>query len=306
MVERTEKKPLLQHDPDCYLCPGNTRANNATNPHYTSTFVFENDFPALLTRQNGEKSAAASGLFSASPVEGTCRVLCFSPRHDLRLSRMDAGDIVRVIDAWALQDEELGKKFSWVQIFENNGEMMGCSNPHPHGQIWATDSIPNEPVKEDRQQRQYLDEYHSPLLGDYVREELKSQDRIVLDNDDWLALVPFWAVWPFETILLPKTHLKNIPGLNTKQRASLAGILKKLLSKYDALFSTDFPYSMGWHGAPHRKEDNAHWWLHAHFYPPLLRSATVRKFLVGYEMLSEPQRDMTPEEAAEQLRRVPG
>ena len=304
MVDSAKPKPLLKHDPECYLCPGNIRANNATNPRYTSTFVFENDFPALLS--DPSTSGAGSEFFLASPVEGTCRVLCFSPRHDLRLSHMTAGDILHVVNAWAEQEEELGTKYSWVQIFENNGEMMGCSNRHPHGQIWATSSIPNEPLKEDDRQREYFLEHRSVLLADYLREETKTGERTVMENVDWIVFVPFWAVWPFETILLPKSRIKNIPDLNTNQRTNLADLLKKLLTKYDNLFAADFPYSMGWHGAPHRKGDNSHWWLHAHFYPPLLRSAAVRKFLVGYEMLSEPQRDMTPEQAAEQLRRVSG
>jgi UDPglucose--hexose-1-phosphate uridylyltransferase len=238
-------------------------------------------------------------------VEGTCRVVCFSPRHDLTLPEMPLATIRHVIDAWAEQTTELGQTYRWVQVFENKGAAMGASNPHPHGQIWAHHHLPNEIVKEDQHQRQYLAEHDSVLLVDYAALEAGQGERIVVENDDWLAVVPFWAMWPFECLLLPRRHVLRLPDLDPGERGSLADILKRLLTKYDNLFETSFPYSMGWHGAPLDAGDNAHWQLHAHFYPPLLRSATVRKFMVGYEMMAEAQRDLTAEQAAERLRLLP-
>jgi UDPglucose--hexose-1-phosphate uridylyltransferase len=231
-------------------------------------------------------------------------VICFSPRHDLTLPEMAPADIRQVVDVWAKQTAELGQSYRWVQVFENKGAMMGCSNPHPHGQIWAGDALPNEPAKEDRQQRDYLAECGRPLLVDYAKVELARQERLVLADEHWLAVVPFWAIWPFETLLLPRRHVGRLPDLSAAERDSLAHILKRLLTRYDNLFETSFPYSMGWHGAPYGASngDNAHWQLHAHFYPPLLRSATVKKFMVGYELLAEAQRDLTAEQAAARLR----
>jgi UDPglucose--hexose-1-phosphate uridylyltransferase len=289
------------YDPDCYLCPGNRRAGGAENPRYASTYVFANDFPALtditVSRLNG-----TSPLLVATPVQGTCRVVCFSPRHDLRMSGMEIADIRSVIDVWSEETERLGARYRWVQIFENNGAMMGCSNPHPHGQIWATSELPHEATKEDGCQREYLSRHGRALLADYLNDELTSGERIVVQNDDWVVVVPFWAVWPFETLLVPRARRVRLPDLSGPERDSLAGILRSLLRAYDDVFESDFPYSMGWHGAPEPGERSEHWILHAHFYPPLLRSASVKKFLVGYEMLSEPQRDLTPEAAAERLR----
>jgi len=236
---------------------------------------------------------------------GTCRVLCFSPRHDLTLAEMPVPDIRRVVEAWEQQVVELGERWRWVQVFENRGAMMGASNPHPHGQIWASDIMPTEPMKEDRAQRRYFGGHGAPLLLDYLELELAQQARIVVENAHWLVVVPFWAVWPFETLLLPKRRVLRLPDLDDAQRHALADILKRLLVRYDNLFQASFPYSMGWHGAPtgpDLDEDMGHWQLHAHFYPPLLRSATVRKFMVGYEMLGEPQRDITAEQAAARLR----
>jgi UDPglucose--hexose-1-phosphate uridylyltransferase len=227
-------------------------------------------------------------------------VICFSPRHDLTLPRMSEQAIRGVVDVWAAQAGELGARYTWVQVFENKGPIMGCSNPHPHGQVWASDCLPNEPAKEDRQQAAYWREHQAPLLCDYLQEELDRAERIVVEDAHWVVLVPFWATWPFETLLLPRRHVLQLPDLTASERVSLARTLKRLLTKYDNLFETSFPYSMGWHGAP--RGDNAHWQLHAHFYPPLLRSATVKKFMVGYEMLAEAQRDLTPEQAAERLR----
>jgi UDPglucose--hexose-1-phosphate uridylyltransferase len=289
------------YDPDCYLCPGNLRVGGAVNPRYASTFVFDNDFPALtdvtVAHPNG-----SSPLLVAAPVRGACRVVCFSPRHDLRMSAMEPRDIRSVVDVWADETASLGARYRWVQIFENNGAMMGCSNPHPHGQIWATSDLPWEAVKEDACQREHFDRHGRPLLADYLLGELDAGERIIVENEDWAAVVPFWAVWPFEALLIPRAHRQRLPDLTDCERDSLAGILRTLGRTYDGVFDTDFPYSMGWHGAPEPAGRDRHWTLHAHFYPPLLRSASVKKFLVGYEMLAEPQRDLTPEAAAERLR----
>lgn len=291
------------HDPQCYLCAGNARANGERNPDYATTFVFENDFGALLAADGA--SPAPDPLFHAEPVRGVCRVICFSPRHDLTLARMAVPDIRRVVDTWADETAALGRDWRWVQVFENKGDVMGCSNPHPHGQVWASDQLPNEIAKEDRCQRSYLAEYGEPLLMDYARREQESGERLVVENTCWLAVVPYWAVWPFETLLLPKARVARLPDLDAAQRDALADILRRLLTRYDNLFGTSFPYSMGWHGAPFTDGDHSHWQLHAHFYPPLLRSASVKKFMVGYEMLAEPQRDLAPEAAAARLREMP-
>lgn len=289
------------HDPACLLCAGNTRMNGQRNPAYTGTFVFDNDFPALLP-DPAPGTADGDELFASSPAAGTCRVICFSPRHDWTLPEMPLAAIREVVDLWADQTEELGRRYRWVQVFENKGEIMGCSNPHPHGQIWAGDFLPNEPAKEDRQQRAYFQEHGAPLLTDYLRQELARGERIVVENAHWAAVVPYWATWPYETLLLPRREVRRLPDLDDAERAALADILKRLLTRYDNLFETSFPYSMGWHGAPTTSGDFSHWQLHAHFFPPLLRSATVKKFMVGYEMLAEAQRDLTPEQAANLLR----
>lgn len=304
---QVEKKPAEsrpQYDPKCYLCPGNERASGDVNPDYTSTYVFTNDFAALLP-DSPDAVEETSPLFRAQSVRGTSRVVCFSPRHDLTLPEMPVESIRHVVDVWAEQAAELGKTYQWVQVFQNKGAMMGSSNPHPHGQIWTGNRIPNEPAKEDRQQREYDEAHGSVLLVDYAQAELERGERVVLNNDEWLVVVPYWAVWPYETLLLPLQPVKQLQELADEQRESLAHILKDLLVKYDNIFETPFPYSMGWHGAPYNDEDHAHWQLHAHFYPPLLRSATVKKFLVGYEMLAEVQRDITAETAAETLRALP-
>jgi len=299
-VEKTPPDNRLQHDPTCYLCPGNERAGSHQNPDYLDTFIFTNDFAALMP----DTPAAPENhiLLQAKSSRGTCRVMCFSPHHDLTLPEMSLPAIRRVIDTWTEQITELGQTYKWVQVFENKGAVMGCSNPHPHGQIWAIDTLPNEPFKEDVQQRQYFEENGRVLLVDYAQLEAKEQTRVVVENDHWLAVVPYWAVWPFEILLLPRRHVLHLPDLTDEERDSLADILKKLLTKYDNLFETSFPYSMGWHGTPYNENDNSHWQLHAHFYPPLLRSATVKKFMVGYEMLAEAQRDLTAEQAAAGLR----
>jgi UDPglucose--hexose-1-phosphate uridylyltransferase len=301
---QVEKPPLEtrpQHDPGCYLCPGNGRAGGAQNPPYERTFVFTNDFSALLPDAPAAE-AAPHPLLQMQSTQGACRVICFSPRHDLTLPEMALPDIRHVVDVWAEQVTELGQTYRWVQIFENKGAVMGCSNPHPHGQIWAHNHLPNEPAKEDAAQRAYFEQHGSPLLLDYAALELAQPERIVVENEHWLAVTPFWAVWPFETLLLPKAPVLRLPDLTGTQRAALADALKRLLTRYDNLFEVSFPYSMGWHGAPLDDGDYRYWQLHAHFYPPLLRSATVKKFMVGYEMLGEAQRDITAEQAAARLR----
>lgn len=306
----TESRP--RHDPKCYLCPGNARAGDATNDNYESTYVFPNDFSALLPDDGALNSAESSDdLLKAQHVSGECRVVCFSPRHDLTLAEMAVPDIRHVIDVWAQQITDLGQRYRWVQVFENKGAVMGCSNPHPHGQVWASSFLPNELSAEDRQQREYAAKHGgTPLLMDYVKREVASGERIVSANEHWVVCVPFWACWPFELLLLPRRHVLRLPDLTATERSSLAEILKDLLVRYDNLFHTSFPYSMGWHGAPnpvdeHKTDDESHWQLHAHFYPPLLRSATVKKFFVGYEMLAEAQRDLTAEDAAKRLRQLP-
>lgn len=299
--ERVAEENRPAHDPSCYLCPGNTRASGDTNPKYKDTFVFTNDYAALLPGES-DTTVHEDGLFSVQRVAGTCRVICFSPRHDLTLAEMEEQDIRTVVDLWSDQTKDLGATYRWVQVFENKGQAMGCSNPHPHGQIWAGDWLPNEIAKEDRCQAEYYAAKGSPLLLDYARQEIERKDRVVVQNDHWLAVVPYWAVWPFEILLLPKDRVRRITDLNGVQRDALAELLKALLTKYDNLFEISFPYSMGWHGAPFGERDTDHWQLHAHFYPPLLRSATVRKFMVGYELLAEAQRDITAEQAAARLR----
>ena len=310
-VERAAGHGRPRYDPNCYLCPGNQRAGGAGNPEYRGTFVFTNDYPALLPDVPAARNEPHP-LLLAESQEGTCRVICFSPRHDLSLAEMTVPEVRAVVDVCAEQVADLGERYRWVQVFENKGEIMGCSNPHPHGQIWTGSALPNEPAKEDDRQRAYFGAYGAPLLVDYHLLESDRQERLVIQNADWLAVVPYWALWPFETMLLPRRHVLRLPDLTATERDTLADILKRLLTRYDNLFRTSFPYSMGWHGAPrsasprsecrHGAEQFTHWQLHAHFYPPLLRSATVKKFMVGYEMLAEAQRDLTAEQAAERLR----
>ena len=298
------KLDLNSYDPNCYLCPANERAGGKVNPNYDGTFVFTNDFAAIL-EDTPYFEQNAHPLFKSENIRGTSRVICFSPKHDLTIPRMEVSEILNVVNVWAEQTEELGKKYKWVQIFENKGEIMGCSNPHPHGQIWASTSLPNEASKENLNQKNYYTNNNSVLLMDYYKEEIKLKERVVIENDHWIVIVPFWAIWPYETILLPKRHILRMNEIETGERISLSEILKKFLTKYDNIFNTSFPYTMGWHGAPFDEAENNYWQLHAHFYPPLLRSASVKKFMVGYEMLSEAQRDITAEQAAEKLRMVP-
>lgn len=297
--EPVATESLPAYDPGCYLCPGNERASGAINPDYTDTFVFTNDFPALVPDVG--HFAAERGLLRAETEPGTSRVLCFSPRHDLALAGMSIDTVVGVIDLWADQTEQLGDTYQWVQVFENRGVAMGASNPHPHGQIWAGRALPAIPAREHRAQRDYFADHGRTLLSDYLRQELEDGSRIVIRRDHFTALVPFWAVWPFETILIPSRPAARLPELDPVERRDLAELLTGLLAAYDGLFDTPFPYSMGWHGAPYGAATEG-WQFHGHVLPPLLRSATVRKFMVGYELLAGPQRDLTAESAAERLR----
>lgn len=300
-LERSSYEDRPEHDPSCYLCPGNTRASGDTNPQYENTYVFTNDFAALLP-DTPVNNINTDDLLIADGVMGTSRVICFSPQHNLTLPEMLHPDIRSVVDVWAIQTQELGQEYEWVQVFENKGEIMGCSNPHPHGQIWAGNWLPNEVMREDIEQKAYYQKYGNSLLLDYVNLELAQTERIIIENEHWIVIVPYWAMWPFETLLLPKKrHILRLPELTDSERDSLADILKRHLTRYDNLFEISFPYSMGWHGAPFNDNNNQHWQLHAHFYPPLLRSATVKKFMVGYEMMAEAQRDITAEQAAQRL-----
>ncbi|XP_036865746.2 galactose-1-phosphate uridylyltransferase isoform X5 [Manis javanica] len=297
-VEPPLLKIVPRHDPHNPLCPGATRANGEVNPLYDGTFLFDNDFPALQP-DAPNPGPSDHPLFQAEAARGVCKVMCFHPWSDVTLPLMSVPEIRAVIDAWASVTEELGAQYPWVQIFENKGAMMGCSNPHPHCQVWASSFLPDIAQREERTQRAYHSKNGEPLLMEYGRQELLRKERLVLTSEHWLVLVPFWAVWPFQTLLLPRRHVRRLPELSPAERDDLASVMKKLLIKYDNLFETSFPYSMGWHGAPTGSEARAdwdHWQLHAHYYPPLLRSATVRKFMVGYEMLAQAQRDLTPEQ----------
>lgn len=301
--ETPDRSARPAYDPECYLCAGNKRVTGEVNPDYAHTFVFTNDFAALMA-DTPEAPAAADPLFRVQSARGSSRVICFSPDHSKTLPELPLDAIGHVIGTWQTELATLGQTYPWVQIFENKGAMMGCSNPHPHSQIWANSFLPNEALAEQTMQSAYLAEHGRPLLLDYAAREVADGARTVVETDHWLAVVPYWASWPFETLLMPKVHVRSMRVLTPAQKADLAIALKKLTSRYDNLFQCSFPYSMGWHGAPCDGQENAHWQLHAHFYPPLLRSATVRKFMVGYEMLAEAQRDLTAEQAAERLRAV--
>ncbi len=301
-VDESPAGALPKYDPGCYLCPGNERAGGVCNPQYTSTFVFDNDFAALKP-DVPERRFDERGLCVAETEPGICRVVCFSPRHDLTLSRMSPAEVRTVVDLWAEQFRELGARdgINYVQVFENRGAMMGASNPHPHGQIWANRTVPGEPLKEQQAQA----EYHaqgSCLLCDYFALERECSESLIAENDHFVVVVPFWAFWPFETLVIAKRHAPDLLALNSAQRDSLAAILQRLTTLYDLLFSAPVPYTMGFHQRPTDGEAHPEWHLHAHFYPPLLRSAAIRKHVVGYELLASPQRDITPESAAERLR----
>ena len=295
-----ESGNIPSYDPECYLCPGNNRASGNQNPAYNGPYIFQNDFPSLLPET--EFIEKETPLFKSQSVSGNCRVLCFSERHDLSLPELELSSIEKVVQFWVDEYKELAEKYRWVQIFENKGEQMGCSNPHPHGQIWAGDFLPNELYREEQQQREYFDSHGSPLLSEYLDHELRKKQRLVELNEHWLSVVPWWAIWPFETLIIPKRHVTGLHELSGDEQAALAELLKNLLSRYDNLFQASFPYSMGWHGASFFSNSKDAWRLHAHIYPPLLRSSTIRKFMVGYEMLAEVQRDISPEQASARLR----
>ncbi len=304
-VESVAAPAALQYDPTCYLCPGNERAGGNRTPRYSSTFVFDNDFAAL--KENvavTKRDEARAGLLRAESENGVCRVICFSPRHDLTLAKMDVTEIRKVVDTWTEQAVELGARedIHYVQIFENRGAMMGASNPHPHGQIWASGSVPNEPRIEMARQSEYMAEHGTNLLCAYRDLELRLRERVVAQNATWLAVVPYWAVWPFETLVIPMRQVSCLEELTEEERSGMAEMLQTVTGTYDRVFDVSFPYSMGLHGRPTDGEAHPEWTLHLHFYPPLLRSATVRKFMVGFELLGSPQRDITPESAAETLR----
>jgi UDPglucose--hexose-1-phosphate uridylyltransferase len=304
-VEAPSQESQPEYDPTCYLCPGNERARGVHNPSYDSTFVFDNDFPALLPRTT-DSELNEKDLIVARSESGICRVVCFSPRHNLTLARMTLAETRRVIDVWADQFADLGARdhINYVQVFENRGASMGASNPHPHCQIWASSSIPNEPQKEQASMHSYAARHNQCLLCEYAAYEATHSERLVLNNKHFQVVVPFWAIWPFETLVTGKRHTGDIAALESEERDALADILGKLTACYDRLFNISFPYSMGFHQRPTDGEKHPEWHLHAHFYPPLLRSATIRKFMVGFEMLGSPQRDITPEAAAARLREV--
>jgi UDPglucose--hexose-1-phosphate uridylyltransferase len=307
-VEARAPESRPQYDPTCYLCPGNERAGGERNPAYTSTFVFDNDFAALRPlAADGRQSLDVDGLLVARAESGLCRVICFSPRHDLSLPELSPAELRRVVDVWTEQYLELGARddVAHVQLFENKGQMMGCSNPHPHGQVWAQSSVPREAALELQRQSEHHARYRRTLLGDYLALELARDERVVCANDGFVALVPFWAVWPFETLVIARRPVSHLGELTDAERDQLADIVKSLTTRYDNLFNISFPYSAGIHQAPTDGAAHPECHLHLHFYPPLLRSATVRKFLVGYEMLGEPQRDLTAEAAAQRLRELP-
>lgn len=296
-----EQKPA--YDPTCFLCPGNKRITGENNPDYQHTFVFQNDFSALL-ENTPDSPTNSDPLFQLQSAKGISKVICFSPDHSKTMPELSLTAIENVIKTWITELNLLSPDYPWIQIFENKGSVMGCSNPHPHGQIWANSFLPNDVLTEDKQQHDYFLKYGSNLLVDYAHRELKDGSRIIVETEHWLAVVPYWATWPFETLLLPKRHVPRLNMLSAVEQQDLAIALKKLTSRYDNLFHCSFPYSMGWHGAPFMDGKTDYWQVHAHFYPPLLRSATIKKFMVGYEMLAEVQRDLTPEQAAEKLNAV--
>jgi len=297
----------VAYDPQCYLCPGNQRASGAANPAYEGIFSFVNDYAALLPDSPSAIKASASPLLVSESARGLCKVLCFHPNHSLTLARMTRAEIRRVVDAWTQEYEELAGLdwIEYVQIFENRGTMMGASNPHPHGQIWATGFVPDEPAAETHAQREHLARTGHCLLCDYLAAEEAAHERVIFENEHFTALVPWWATWPFEVLVVSRRHLGALPELSLDEREGLADTLKRLTTRFDNLFHTSFPYTMGFHQSPTDKQAHPEWHFHAHFYPPLLRSATVRKFMVGFEMLGMPQRDITPEAAAQRLRACP-
>ena len=301
MQEQGKELKTLNYDPNCYLCPGNTRANNEINPDYKNTYSFINDFSAIL---DVKIENFKDNLLEAHTESGICKVLCYSPNHSLTMPQMDESEIVSIIKLWQKEYKDLGsiENINNIQIFENKGESMGCSNPHPHGQIWAQKSIPTEILKKQNNFKKFYENNNQSMLLAYIKKELELKERIIYENESFVALVPFWAVWPYESMFITKNHRKSILELNEKEVTDYANILKILTTKYDNLFQTSFPYSTGIHQAPTNNEQNNEWHVHMSFYPPLLRSANIKKFMVGYEMFGEPQRDITPEQAAESLR----
>ena len=305
-VEKVIEKEIPEYDPHNPLCPGNVRSSGLKNDNYESTYLFKNDFPALQNDVFAPNNSE-DPLFQMSSASGECEVMCFHPKSNVTLPLMNIKEIKNVVKEWIDIVLRRQSRYRWIQIFENKGEMMGCSNPHPHCQIWSSSFLPNEAATADRTQKQYFDKYQKCMLVEYAKKESKLGQRTVVENVHWIAVVPYWATWPYQVLLLPKRHVQRLPDLTEEEQETLAEIIKALLIKYDNLFEVSFPYSMGWHGAPTGQDlsrDNNHWQLHAHYYPPLLRSATVRKFMVGYEMLAQPQRDLTAEQAAEKLRNL--
>lgn len=300
--EPTTTDPAPTYSPDCYLCPGNARVGGEVNPAYDGVYAFDNDFQALL--ETSGPRLPDDELFDQTPATGRSRVICFSPDHSASLPSLNPDAMRAVIDLWCTETETLGRDYPWVQVFENKGAIMGCSNPHPHGQIWATSFLPDEAIAEDERQRAYFARHGRAMLADVAEREIAAGDRLVVANPLWAVVVPFWASWPFETLILPRLPLARMPDMTGPVRDALRDILQRLTRGYDRLFGVSFPYSMGWHGAPYDGRPTEGWQLHAHVYPPLLRSASVRKFMVGFEMLAEAQRDLTPEQAAERLRAV--
>lgn len=300
--EETQKEERPTYDPSCYLCPGNVRANGEQNPKYDKVFIFDNDFAAL--QREAPDNEVDDGLLRVKFERGICRVICFSPDHSKSLAEMSPEEINFVVKAWKEEYQSLGANdfINYVQIFENKGSVMGCSNPHPHGQIWSQSTLPNEVEKKDNAQREYFSKKSQSLLGDYLLQELQLDERIVFENDYFVTLVPYWAIWPYETMIIPKNHLRNITELNEQEEFSFAESISKITAAYDKVFDCSFPYSAGIHQAPTNGEDNSHWHFHMSFYPPLLRSATVKKFMVGYEMFGSPQRDITAEQAVMKLK----
>lgn len=299
-VEKTSADQRPEYDPNCYLCPGNQRADGTLNPDYKDSFVFVNDFSALLPNTQST-FIDEDGLLIAETERGICKVIAFSPRHDLTLPEIEVQDIKKVVNLWQQEFVELRRNdwIKYIQIFENKGAIMGCSNPHPHGQIWAQSSLPVEIIKEDIQLRAYFEEHQRSLLADYIDLEERKDERVIIANEHFVALVPYWASWPFETMIVSRRHVQDISQFTDQEKEDLAKIVKELTVRYDNIFKTSFPYSAGMHQAPVNSEDQQHWHWHMHFYPPLLRSASVKKFMVGYEMLANPQRDITAERAAE-------
>jgi UDPglucose--hexose-1-phosphate uridylyltransferase len=302
-VEPANNAPRASYDAECYLCPGNARARGARNPVYEHTFAFDNDFAALSPHGGAPDTYASHTLLRSAPASGRCRVICYTPRHDASLASMRTDEVMCTIDAWVAEHDALAREpgTRHVQLFENRGQLMGASNPHPHAQIWSTDFVPTLPARKARAQQAYLAEHGTDLLGDYLEAELRSDERVVMANAHWVSLVPFWAQWPFQTMLIPRARVATLSELSLDARGALAKLLRETVRAYDRLFDCEFPYSMGWAAAPAGADDGS-WRLHAEFLPPLLRSATVRKFVVGFELMAEAQRDLTPEDAAARLR----